>query len=146
MPLPDFNNAGDLPDRVYEAPLSEVLFRFGTSSTSRKVLALRLERMHRIAIQSGFLLRFVVFGSFVSSKENPNDVDVFMVMDDNFDVGRLTGEGRLLFDHAAAQSHFGCSVFWVRRMGALGGEQAAIEDWQIKRDGSRRGIVEITEE
>ena len=26
----------------------------------------------------------------------------------------------------------------------LGGEQAAIEDWQIKRDGTRRGIVEVT--
>jgi hypothetical protein len=38
----------------------------------------------------------------------------------------------------------GASIFWVRRAGALGGEQAAIEDWQIKRDGTRRGIVEVT--
>ena len=29
-------------------------------------------------------------------------------------------------------------------MAALGGEQAAVEDWQIKRDGARRGLVEIT--
>jgi hypothetical protein len=34
----------------------------------------------------------------------------------------------------------------MRRMAALGGEQAAIEDWQIKRDGTHRGIVEITAE
>lgn len=26
---------------------------------------------------------------------------------------------------------------------AVGGEQAAIEDWQIKRDGTERGVVEI---
>jgi hypothetical protein len=29
-------------------------------------------------------------------------------------------------------------------MAAIGGEQAAIADWQIKRDGTQRGIVEIT--
>lgn len=69
-----------------------------------------------------------------------------MIMVDDFDVASLRGETRLLFDHGTAQDHFGCSVFWVRRMAALGGEEAAIEDWQIKRDGTERGIVEITAE
>jgi hypothetical protein len=87
-----------------------------------------------------------VFGSFVTEKHEPNDVDVFMIMDDNFDMGPHNGEARLLFDHGTAQDHFGCSVFWLRRMAAMGGEQAAIEDWQIKRDGTERGIVEITVE
>ena len=67
-------------------------------------------------------------------------------MDDTFDMGRLTGETRVLFDHAAAQAHFGASVFWLRRIAALGGEEQAIADWQIKRDGTFRGIVEIVEE
>ena len=88
-----------------------------------------------------------MFGSFVTDKPTPNDVDIFMIMDDNFDMGSLLGEPRLLFsDHGTAQDHFGASVFWMRRMGAIGGEQAAIEDWQIKRDGTERGIVEITAE
>ena len=88
----------------------------------------------------------MVFGSFITGKEEPNDVDVFMIMDDEFDFGTLVGDARLLFEHATAQSHFGCSVFWVRRLAAMGGERAAIEDWQIKRDGTERGIVEITGE
>jgi len=88
----------------------------------------------------------VVFGSFITGKEDPNDVDIFMIMDDEFDFTALTGDARLLFEHPAALSHFGCSVFWVRRLAAMGGEQAAIEDWQIKRDGTERGIVEITGE
>ena len=33
----------------------------------------------------------------------------------------------------------------VRRPAAFGGEQATIEFWQTKRDGGRRGIVEIGE-
>lgn len=92
------------------------------------------------------MARFVVFGSFITAKREPNDIDVFMIMDDDFEVERVVGEVRLLFDHATAQAHFGCSVFWIRRLAALGGEQAAIEDWQIKRDGTQRGIVEIISE
>ena len=65
-------------------------------------------------------------------------------MEDTFDVSKVTGEAAILFDHLAAQNYEGASIFWVRRLGALGGEQAAIEDWQIKRDGSRRGLVEVT--
>ncbi len=61
--------------------------------------------------------------------------------------GDVRAEPRLLFvDHGTAQDRFGASVFWMRRMAAVGGEQAAIEDWQIKRDGTERGIVEITAE
>jgi len=29
-------------------------------------------------------------------------------------------------------------------LAAIGGEHGAIEDWQTKRDGTKRGIVEIT--
>ena len=94
----------------------------------------------------GRLRRFVIFGSFVTDKEDPEDVDIFMIMNDEFEVTVLGGDARLLFEHTAAQSHFGCSIFWVRRLAALGGEQAAIEDWQIKRDGTERGIVEISGE
>jgi hypothetical protein len=37
-------------------------------------------------------------------------------------------------------------VFWLRRLAALGGEERAIAGWQVKRDGTFRGIVEIVEE
>ena len=147
MPLPEFNDVGDLPAGVHEASLVEIVARFGTGSDQRKRIARRLERIYQIALETGHLARFVVFGSFVTDKHEPNDVDVFMIMDDNFDMGLLVGEPRLLFvDHGTAQDHFGASVFWMRRLAAIGGEQAAIEDWQIKRDSTERGIVEITAE
>ena len=57
-----------------------------------------------------------------------------------------TGDARLLFDHAAAQAHFGASVFWVRHLAAWPGEEAAVEFWQVKRGGGWRGIVEIITE
>jgi len=146
VPLPAFTNSGDLPPGVHRATLREALERFGTGSPRRQVMALRLEGLYQLAMTTGHVARFVVFGSFVTDKAEPNDVDLFMLMSDAFDVGQVTGQARLLFDHAIAQSHFGASVFWLRRLAALGGEQKAIEDWQIKRDGSQRGIVEIVPE
>lgn len=120
--------------------------RFGLATPPRRVIARRLERIYRVAQSSGHLARFVVFGSFVTSKLDPNDVDVFLLMEDDFDLSQLVGEVRLLFDHGWAQVHFGASVFWIRRLAALGGEQETIEFWQMKRDGSQRGIIEIVEE
>lgn len=146
MRLPPFTETGDLPVGIHRASLRETLEHFGTETLKRKILALRLERIYRLASETAHLARFVVFGSFVTAKPEPNDVDVFMIMEDSFDVGQFTGEARRLFDHASAQDYFGCSVFWVRHLAALNGEQATIEHWQIKRDGSQRGIVEIISE
>jgi hypothetical protein len=109
-------------------------------------VAQRLERIYRLAAGTGQLARFVVFGSFASAKREPADVDVFLLMTDTFDMGRATGEARVLFDHAAAQAHFGASVFWLRRLAALGGEEQTIAGWQVKRDGTLRGIIEIVED
>jgi predicted nucleotidyltransferase len=146
MELPAFTDKGDLPPGVHKANLAECLEHFGSSTPRRRMIALRLGRIYQVAIATGKVARFAVFGSFVSTKIEPNDVDVFMVMEDSFDASKLVGEARMLFDHGAAQTHFGGSVFWLRRLAALDGEQAAIENWQIKRDGTSRGIVEIVEE
>ena len=141
--LPQFTEGGDLPAGVHGAKLEEVVQRFGAGSTRRQAIAARLRRIHSLALATGYLARFVVFGSFITAKPEPNDVDVFLLMDDGFEATGLRGEAVILFDHPWAQAYFGASVFWLRRMAALGGEQAAVEDWQFKRDGTRRGIVEV---
>ena len=98
-------------------------------------------RVFDLAVASGHLKRFIVFGSFVTTKAHLNDVDVFLVMDDAFDLGSVTGEAKLVFDHPAAQAHFGASAFRLRRFAALRSEEGAVLGWRSKRDGSRRGIV-----
>lgn len=127
MPLPDLTDFGDLPLGVHRASLRETLDRFAVGNPRRITVGQRLERIHRVAAATGHLVRFVVYGSFVTDKPAPNDVDVFLVMDDSFDGNNLSGESALLFDHAAADVHFGASVFWVRRLATLGGEQQMVE-------------------
>lgn len=146
MPIPDFTASGNLPPGVHRAALAEVVEKFGGPTPPRQVIARRLRRIHELATRTGHLARFVVFGSFVTDKPDPNDVDVFLLMEDSFDVDALTGEASLIFRHAAAQAYAGGSVFWLRRLAALGGEDAAIEHWQVTRDGTQRGIVEIIPE
>ena len=145
MPLPQLTDSGDLPLGVHQASLQETLARFAVGDPQRIAVGGRLERIHRLAVGTGHLARFVVYGSFVTDKPEPNDVDVFLVMDDSFDGDTLQGESAVLFDHAAADAHFGASVFWVRRLAALGGEQPMVEYWQGKRGGGQRGIIEIVE-
>jgi hypothetical protein len=144
--LPAFNAEGNLPPGVHRATLPDVLQRFGQGAARRRAVADRLTRIYRHAASTGRLVRFIVFGSFVTAKAEPNDVGIVLLMEDDFDLASVTDEAALVFQHMAAEAHFGASVFWTKRSGALGGEQAMVEYWQVRRDGGRRGIVEIVEE
>ncbi len=66
-----------------------------------------------------------------------------MLMEDSFDSNQVRGEAAIIFDHLAVQNVEGASVFWIRRLAAIGGEQEVLEHWQIKRDKTQRGIVEV---
>ena len=145
MSLPSITETGDLPQGVYPASLQEVLNQFGQATIQRKLVGMRLKRVYELAAATGQMKRVIVFGSFLTAKPEPNDVDVFLVMHDTFDLTQVTGEARLIFDHPAAQAHFGTSIFWLRQLAALPNEDEAVLGWQLKRDGTRRGIVEVTE-
>jgi len=144
--LPALNDAGDLPPGVHGATLSEVLERFGQGSVQRCAVANRLTRLYQLAASTGQVTRFVVFGSFVTAKAEPNDIDIILLMKDTFDLAAVTGEAALMFQHLEAHARFGASVFWTRRSGAIGGERTMIEYWQVRRQGGHRGIVEILPE
>jgi len=143
MTFPEFDENGDLPVDVYRATLPEVVEHFGTLTLQRRRIAQRLIRIFDLAFRTKYLKRFVIFGSFVTAKLYPNDIDIFLLMDDEFDPNQISGESAIIFSNLAAQEYEGASVFWLRSFAAIGGEQNAVEDWQYKRDETRRGIVEI---
>ena len=145
MTVPTLNSDGNLPAGIHRATLREICDAFGWQTRTRALVYSRLDRIAQIVRQTGHLARMIVYGSFVTSKPEPNDIDVFLVFDENFDASACDPETMLLLDHATADAHFGASVFWLRRPAAFGGEQATIEFWQTRRDGGLRGIVEIVE-
>lgn len=143
---PNFNEAGDLPPGVHQAILTEVLEHFGSGTPQRQIMARRLEHVYSLAAGTGHLTRFIIFGSFVTNKPDPGDIDIFLLMEDAFDVSQVAGEAALIFDHVVTQNYEGASIFWIRRLAAFEGEEATVEYWQLKRDGNKRGIIEVVKD
>lgn len=123
---PKFNESGDLPPGIHQATLRDVVEHFGKGSFRRAIVVERLQRIYSLTIETGHVSRFIIFGSFVTNKSDPQDIDIFLLMDDKFDVRQVTGEASILFDHLAAQNYEGASIFWLRRMTALDGEESAL--------------------
>ncbi|CAN5836592.1 hypothetical protein BH20ACI4_BH20ACI4_31750 [soil metagenome] len=145
MTFPEFNENGDLPVGIYKATLAEVIEHFGKGSLQRQLVAGRLAKIYRLARSTDQLSRFIIYGSFVTDKENPNDIDIFLVMNDDFEKYNYQGDVRSIFEHLESHNDLGASIFWSRRKFILGNEKLFVEDWQIKRDKTRRGIVEVVE-
>jgi hypothetical protein len=142
--LPGLNSAGELPEGVHHATMEEVLGQFGGGTVQRQAVTNRLRRIFQLAEATGRLERLVIFGSYVTDKPDPRDVDVVLVMADTFRPQACDLPARLLFDHSQATEEFGASVFWIRPSLLLFDTlEAFIAHWQVKRDGTCRGIVEV---
>jgi hypothetical protein len=65
-------------------------------------------------------------------------------MASDFASDDYTGETRAVFDSATAERTLGATVFW---MNSGAGTEATVagflDQFQIRRDGGRRGIVEV---
>lgn len=144
MSLPDLTLEGELPVGVHQARIEEVIDRFGVSTERRKLAAATLKRIYELAKTTSHLDRVVVFGSFITAKPEPNDVDVILIMRDSFQLESCSADVQRLFDHERAAQELGASIFWIRPgLLILDTLDAFIEKWQMKRDGGRRGIVEV---
>ena len=145
MPWPTFNALGDLPVGLYRATLAEVIAHFGQGTAQRVTITARLERLYALARHTGFLQRFIIFGSYVTAEPNPRDVDIFLVMRGGFQPRDAPSEAQGLFRHDTAQSELGASIFWVNAETSFADTEDLLIGWQTRRDLQRRGIVEVVE-
>jgi hypothetical protein len=76
--LPDLDHNGNLPPGIHRATAEEVAARFGTGSPEREVETTELIEFVNWAREAG-LGRLLVDGSYVTSKQMPNDVDVVIL-------------------------------------------------------------------
>jgi hypothetical protein len=147
MALPEFDSHGDLASGIHRASLEEVLARFGHGTPRRQLVTARLLRVHELASRTRKLERFIIFGSYVTAKPDPNDVDIILVMRDDFLMGECDEETAPVFHHLRAQPELGASIFWTAPCGVLlETVDQFLDHWQVKRDHSRHGIVEVTPE
>lgn len=82
--IPDFRDDGYLPEGVHLATEAEVPFRFGASSPRRRRLVLRFRRWLELS-RLTHASRFLVDGSFVTAKREPNDIDTVVLLAADFE-------------------------------------------------------------
>ena len=124
--------------------MDEVLVRFSGGTPQRQAVTARVLQICELANATGKMDRLVLFGSYITAKPDPNDIDILLVMRDEFDIEACDEPTRGLFDHAHAAETFGASIFWIRpALLLLETLEEFITHWQIKRDRTRRGIVEL---
>ncbi len=82
--IPEFREDGYLPDGLHSTTEADVTFRFGSSSSRRRRLILRLRRWLELSRLTN-ARRFLVDGSFVTAKEEPKDIDAVVLLADGFE-------------------------------------------------------------
>jgi len=141
--LPDLTNEGELPPGVHLATWRELESRFGRSSPRRLWLSGRLLSILELATTGRQLRRVFVWGSFVTAKPVPRDLDVLLIMSDDFEVDQMSTEAQAVFDSTRAKLLFESDVFWAR---ASIGQEALdlwLDTYQTSRSFRKRGIVEL---
>ena len=81
--------------------------------------------------------------SFVTAKGAPRDLDVLLIMDEDFEVDEISAPAQAVFDSVRARLLFESDVFWARA--SIGDEllDLWLDTYQTSRSFRKRGIVEL---
>jgi hypothetical protein len=141
--LPEPTSEGDLPPGVHTADWQEFHSRFCRSSPRRVWLSGRLRALLELAATTQELHRIFVWGSFVPAKPAPKDIDILLIMGEDFEVEKAPAPAQVVFDALRAKLLFETDVFWARS--SIGPEMLRLwlDTYQLSRNFQRRGIVEI---
>jgi hypothetical protein len=82
--IPNFRDDGYLPEGLHVATEAEVTFRLGSGTPRRRRLILRLRHWLELSRRT-HVRRFLLDGSFVTAKQEPNDVDAVALLADDFE-------------------------------------------------------------
>lgn len=139
--IPQFRPDGYLPEGLYLVSLEEATFRFGSSIPRRRRLALRLRRWFDLIRTIGGH-RFLVDGSFVTAKQDPNDIDAVVLLPVDFEHQIEQGIEAALELEEMLLTRRPEEIFAAE-------DQSDWEEWveffgrTREADGRRKGLVEI---
>jgi hypothetical protein len=104
---------------------------------------LQARELLAVARAAGPLSKVFLWGSFVTAKEQPNDLDVLLVMGREFSLADVAPQCRVLFDYAGAKIRFAADVFWTKETIEESILSVWLDTYQVGKDFRRRGIVEV---
>jgi hypothetical protein len=141
--IPGLTERGLLPEGIHLATWAEFAGRFVVfrQSDQRLRVGERLQALYDEARKSGIVRRFLVAGSFVTDKAEPNDFDCLLVLDP-----AIVGKPQPPFQYNLISRRMARRIFKGDVIPALEDSVALaeyLEFFQTTRDGERMGIVEI---
>jgi len=107
LAIPDLEPEGFLPPGIHAASLSEVGVRFGAASTARQRLGGLLGQVVEAAKGYPTIKRVLVWGSFVTAKVEPNDLDYSVVVAVSHNRAPIARAHRRFFVAADARRYYG---------------------------------------
>ena len=143
--LPEFTGQGVLPPGIHKAALEEIEARyekFQRSDRRARLLAIVREFVQEVRT-CRWVQRVLLAGSLVTSKDEPDDIDILLVFERHADfVGLLPHEYNVLYQ-TGAQQHFGSVLdLHVVEEGSEALERL-LRFFQRDRDGQIVGMVEV---
>jgi hypothetical protein len=143
--LPTFTEDGILPAGTHIASLDEISDRYGRfqhTESRPQLMAVLREFVHEVG-RSRYMRQLFLAGSFVTAKDEPNDIDVLLVFERNVDLtSLLPHEYNVLFQSGALR-RFGPRIdlhVVEERSDAM---ERLLRFFQRDRRGIPVGIVEV---
>jgi hypothetical protein len=142
MPIPEFNDSGNLPAGIHQASWLEVESKLAFNERRQELLRgmkRACEPLKMVGCQKIF-----IGGSFATNKEFLGDFDICW-QDDTVDFLQLQSSDPVLLDfknkRAAQKAKYGGELFPASI--STDGYRTYLEFFQIDRNGDAKGIVAI---
>ncbi len=144
--IPPLDEYGCLPEGIHDSTIDEAAGRFGVFQTSDRRLQLwaKFTEFMRELRVCDFMEAVLVDGSFVTGTPEPNDIDLVLVVESNYDLSTdLPPVAYNLLAHQRVQRRFGFDIVVVKN-DSENLKQAVAFFQQVKqRPDLKKGILRI---
>jgi len=147
MPIPAFTPDGLLPEGVYDCTVEELRRQFGSfqASDRRPKLFSQLEAFLAAARSSGLVLHVVIDGSFVTAESQPNDIDLILIVQGDYDFSAdLLPSQYNVLSRTRVRKRYGFDLVAVRDGTQELDEAVAFFERVRGKPGLRKGILKLT--
>lgn len=140
--IPEHDENGNLPPGTYEVSFDEIIARFGG-----KLYLSRHRRTNNLIeffdFIKGFALGMYVNGSYITTKLAPGDVDVMVILPEDFDFDSHEAKRLSRFQRNKKSAHLDLFVYVKGRHQAQ--IESLLEGWMkdIDRDDMPKGILYV---
>jgi predicted nucleotidyltransferase len=128
---------------VSTASIQEIETRFGTSTPRRQFLFQQLQSLINRLRAIGGVKQIFLFGSFVTGKPSPNDIDLCVVMNRTFSTANLRGQDLDIFQHDLCRIKLHADLFWVTESVGADRIKDLLDVFSRDREGQAQPIIEV---